>query len=111
MWDFCFKLMKIRVKTISVTTACYNEEGNVEELCQRVRAVMASIGRDNYEHIFIDNASRPYAVERDHINFDYPPGLPQDAAAADLAGSSNASIIRPSYARPSRAMGNSKRIS
>ena len=46
------------MKTISVVTACYNEEENVEELYQRVRAVMASIGSYRYEHIFIDNASR-----------------------------------------------------
>jgi glycosyltransferase involved in cell wall biosynthesis len=51
------------VKTISVITACYNEEGNVEELRNRVRAVMASIGRYRYEHIFIDNASQDRTVE------------------------------------------------
>lgn len=46
------------MKTISVVTACYNEEANVEELYQRVRGVMASLGNYRYEHIFIDNASR-----------------------------------------------------
>ena len=45
------------MKTISVITACYNEEGNVEELYRRVRAAIASVGRYRYEHIFIDNAS------------------------------------------------------
>jgi glycosyltransferase involved in cell wall biosynthesis len=44
-------------KTISILTPCYNEEGNVLELYDRVRAVMASIGKYRYEHIFIDNAS------------------------------------------------------
>ena len=46
------------MKTISIITACYNEEENVEELYKRVRAVMAAVGRYNYEHIFIDNASK-----------------------------------------------------
>jgi glycosyltransferase involved in cell wall biosynthesis len=46
------------VKTISIVTACYNEEGNVEELYRRVRDAIASLGKYRYEHIFIDNASK-----------------------------------------------------
>jgi glycosyltransferase involved in cell wall biosynthesis len=46
------------MKTISVVSPCYNEEGNVEELYQRVLAVMRRLGRYRYEHIFIDNASK-----------------------------------------------------
>lgn len=45
-------------KTISVVTPCYNEEGNVREVYERVRALMLKLGRYRYEHIFIDNASR-----------------------------------------------------
>jgi glycosyltransferase involved in cell wall biosynthesis len=45
------------MKTISVVSPCYNEEGNVQELYERVRAVMQKLGRYRYEHIFIDNAS------------------------------------------------------
>lgn len=43
-------------KLISIVTPCYNEEGNIEELCQRIAAVMAAQPYD-YEHIFIDNCS------------------------------------------------------
>ncbi|MGA3018729.1 MAG: glycosyltransferase family 2 protein [Bryobacteraceae bacterium] len=46
------------MKTISVVTPCFNEEHNVIELYQRVRAVMLSLPGYRYEHIFIDNASR-----------------------------------------------------
>src|SRR5689334_8006094 len=46
------------MKTISVVSPCYNEEGNVEELYERVLAVMRRLGRYRYEHIFIDNASQ-----------------------------------------------------
>jgi glycosyltransferase involved in cell wall biosynthesis len=46
------------MKTISIVSPCYNEEGNVEELYERTRAVMLRLGRYPYEHIFIDNASR-----------------------------------------------------
>jgi glycosyltransferase involved in cell wall biosynthesis len=46
------------MRTISVVSPCYNEEGNVEELYQRVRAVMCRLGRYRYEHIFIDNCSK-----------------------------------------------------
>ncbi len=46
------------MKTISIVTPCYNEEGNVREVYERVRELMLSLGTYRYEHIFIDNASR-----------------------------------------------------
>ena len=45
------------MKTLSIVTPCYNEEGNVAELIRRVREVMARLPAYAYEHIFIDNAS------------------------------------------------------
>lgn len=51
------------LKTISIVTPCFNEEGNVEELYRRVRTVMAGLGRYRYEHIFIDNDSGDRTVE------------------------------------------------
>lgn len=50
------------MRTISVVTPCYNEEGNVEECYNRVRAAILQLGRYRYEHIFIDNASRDSTV-------------------------------------------------
>lgn len=50
------------MKSISIVTPCYNEEGNVEELYLRVRGVISSLARYNYEHIFIDNASTDNTV-------------------------------------------------
>ena len=50
------------MKTISIVTACYNEEENVELLYLQIRDIMASIGRYRYEHIFIDNASADRTV-------------------------------------------------
>ncbi len=49
-------------KTISIITPCYNEEANVLNLYNQVRAVMVGIGRYEYEHIFIDNHSRDNTV-------------------------------------------------
>lgn len=46
------------MKTISVVTPCYNEEGNVREVYERVRTLMLALDGFRYEHIFIDNASR-----------------------------------------------------
>ena len=48
-------------KTISVVTPCYNEELNVLAVYNQVREVMAGLGYE-YEHIFIDNASRDNTV-------------------------------------------------
>ncbi len=50
------------MKLISVVSPCYNEEANVQELHQRVRAVMASFPLYRYEHIFIDNNSTDSTV-------------------------------------------------
>jgi len=44
-------------KAISVLTPCFNEEANVREVYQRVRAAILAAGDYEYEHIFIDNAS------------------------------------------------------
>jgi glycosyltransferase involved in cell wall biosynthesis len=43
-------------KLISIVTPCYNEEANIDELYQRIVAVMSRLDYD-YEHIFIDNCS------------------------------------------------------
>ena len=44
-------------KTLSILTPCFNEEGNVREVYQRVRAAIVAAGDYKYEHVFIDNAS------------------------------------------------------
>jgi len=50
------------MKTISIITPCYNEELNVREVYERVRAAIVSLGSYRYEHIFIDNASQDNTV-------------------------------------------------
>lgn len=49
-------------KTISIVTACYNEQANVEPLVARVREIMAELPEYRYEHLFIDNNSRDRTV-------------------------------------------------
>ena len=46
------------MKLISIISPCFNEEGNVRELRDAIRAVFAAMPQYDYEHIFIDNASR-----------------------------------------------------
>lgn len=45
------------MKMISVYTSCYNEEGNVRTLYDRVKKVFEGIEGYTYEYIFADNAS------------------------------------------------------
>ena len=45
-------------------TPCYNEELNVEVLYERVRTVFERLGRNSYEHVFIDNASTDGTLDR-----------------------------------------------
>lgn len=52
------------MKLISVVTACYNEEENVEPLYEQIREQFARLPAYRYEHIFIDNASGDRTVER-----------------------------------------------
>jgi glycosyltransferase involved in cell wall biosynthesis len=49
-------------KLISVVTPCYNEEANVRELYQRIKAVFDGLPAYRYIHIFIDNASKDGTV-------------------------------------------------
>ncbi|KEQ27942.1 glycosyltransferase family 2 protein [Paenibacillus tyrfis] len=46
------------MKLISIVTPCYNEEGNVEEVYRQVRQIFEELKIYQYEHIFIDNASK-----------------------------------------------------
>jgi len=49
-------------KLISVVTPCYNEEGNVRLLYNEVKIVFEKLTEYDYEHIFIDNASKDKTV-------------------------------------------------
>ncbi|MDQ6676731.1 MAG: glycosyltransferase family 2 protein [Acidobacteriota bacterium] len=51
------------MKSITVLTPCYNEELNVREVYNRVRAVIAGLNQYRYEHIFIDNNSTDGTLE------------------------------------------------
>ena len=47
---------------VSVVTACYNEEENIQALYERVKSVFDKMPHYCYEHIFIDNASQDKTV-------------------------------------------------
>ncbi len=49
--------MEERKKLISIVTACYNEEGNIEQLYIRIKNIFRNLTTYDYEHIFIDNNS------------------------------------------------------
>jgi len=51
------------MKLISIVSPCYNEEGNVEVLTDRVRELFAEMPQYRYEHIVIDNNSSDGTVE------------------------------------------------
>jgi glycosyltransferase involved in cell wall biosynthesis len=54
--------MKPELKQISVVTGCFNEEENVKELYEQIKAVFNDLPQYEYEHIFIDNASMDRTV-------------------------------------------------
>jgi glycosyltransferase involved in cell wall biosynthesis len=54
--------MPTDVKRISILTPCYNEQGNVGALIDRVGKVMAALPGHTCEHLFIDNASHDSTV-------------------------------------------------
>ncbi len=49
--------MEEKRKLISIITPCYNEEGNIYILYDRVKKVLANFPQFDYEHLFIDNYS------------------------------------------------------
>jgi polyisoprenyl-phosphate glycosyltransferase len=49
-------------KLISVVTACFNEEDNIQAVYTQVRQVFEQFPQYQYEHIFIDNASADRTV-------------------------------------------------
>ena len=51
------------MKLISIVSPCYNEEGNVGVLTDRVRELMAEMPQYRYEHIVIDNNSTDGTVD------------------------------------------------
>jgi glycosyltransferase involved in cell wall biosynthesis len=52
------------LKTISIITACYNEEENIAEVYEQVKAIFTKkLPHYRYEHVFIDNASEDRTVE------------------------------------------------
>jgi glycosyltransferase involved in cell wall biosynthesis len=44
-------------------TPCYNEEGNIADIVEQVKAQFAALPGYEYEHVFIDNASGDRTVE------------------------------------------------
>lgn len=48
---------------ISITSPCFNEEGNIEELYRRVVKVMGTLLEYDFEYVFIDNASTDQTAE------------------------------------------------
>ena len=51
------------MKLISIVSPCYNEEGNVGVLTDRVRELFAEMPQYRYEHIIIDNNSTDGTVD------------------------------------------------
>lgn len=49
---------------ISIVTGCFNEEENVDELIERIRAQFEKLPNYDYEHILIDNASTDSTTEK-----------------------------------------------
>ncbi|MBS1985922.1 MAG: glycosyltransferase family 2 protein [Bdellovibrionales bacterium] len=52
------------MKLISIVTPCFNEEENVDELHAQIRDVFAKLPGYDYEHIYVDNASKDKTVEK-----------------------------------------------
>jgi len=51
------------VRYVTILTPCYNEEENVREVYQQVKAAMQDLRGYGYEHLFIDNASTDGTVK------------------------------------------------
>ena len=50
------------MKLISILTPCFNEEENVRDVYEQVKAQFEKLPQYDYEHVFIDNASKDRTV-------------------------------------------------
>lgn len=50
------------MKTITIVTPCYNEEENIEDIYEQVKAIFLQIHGYTYKHLFIDNSSNDRTV-------------------------------------------------
>ena len=79
------------VRLVTIMTPCFNEQDNVREVYEQVRAVMETLPDYEYEHLFIDNASRDRTVP-----------ILRELAAADrrvkvIVNTRNFGIVRSPY--------------
>ena len=51
------------VPLLTILTPCFNEEDNVREVYRQVKAAMETVPGCDYEHLFIDNASKDGTVD------------------------------------------------
>ena len=51
------------MKTVSIVTPCFNEEGTIGIIYEQIKNIMDSLPGYNYEHIFIDNCSEDKTVD------------------------------------------------
>ena len=51
------------VPLLTILTPCFNEEENVREVYRQVKAAMETVPDCDYEHLFIDNASKDRTVD------------------------------------------------
>ena len=51
-------------KTINILLCTYNEEGNIDELYNRLSKIVAKIPKYNFEYLFVDNASSDGTVKK-----------------------------------------------
>ena len=58
-----FNMPEASKRKISIITPCFNEQDNVADVYGQVKAVFLGLSNYEYEHIFIDNASRDKTVE------------------------------------------------
>jgi dolichol-phosphate mannosyltransferase len=56
--------LMVQKKLISITSPCFNEEENIEELYRRVAMVMETLPEYDFEYVLIDNASTDSTVEK-----------------------------------------------
>ena len=53
----------LKMPLLTVLTPCFNEEENVREVYDQVKAAMATVENLDYDHLFIDNASSDRTVD------------------------------------------------
>ena len=52
------------MKSISIIVPCFNEEGNIEQLCKRITEITTQLPQYSWNTLFVDDGSSDHTIDK-----------------------------------------------